>query len=323
MAVELIRQIEQDLEVKLPLEYFAGLGVAEFVTQLLLIVEGKLFAEPSAPEGLPEYGEGHLPEEQNPKNNQDNRALAVQRWLLCPPNRQAHLRLFCFPYAGGGASIFRTWGDSLPAEIQVCPIQLPGREDRLGEAALTRLSTLIKTLLPLLKPELDVPFALFGHSLGGLVCFELVRELRKQGLPLPAHLLISGCRPPQTPDQSPPIHRLADHQFIEALHRLNGTPEEVLQNTELMQLLLPGLRADFALLETYFYATQPPLACPISVFGGLEDTQVTPDQLKGWQEQTEADFSLTLLPGDHFFLRQSKNELLSAIAQVTDQPVFS
>jgi acyl transferase domain-containing protein/pimeloyl-ACP methyl ester carboxylesterase len=323
MAVELIRQIEQDLEVKLPLEYFAGLSVAEFVTQLLLIVEGKLFAEPSAPEGLPQHGQGHLLEEENPKNNQDNRASTVQRWLPCPPNRQAHLRIFCFPYAGGGASIFRTWGDSLPAEIQVCPIQLPGREDRLGEAALTRLSTLIKTLLPLLKPELDVPFALFGHSLGGLVCFELVRELRKQGLPLPAHLLISGCRPPQTPDQNPPIHRLADHQFLEALHRLNGTPAEVLQNTELMQLLLPGLRADFALLETYFYATQPPLACPISVFGGLEDTQVTPDQLTGWQEQTEADFSLTLLPGDHFFLRQSKNELLSAIAQVIDQPVFS
>jgi acyl transferase domain-containing protein/surfactin synthase thioesterase subunit len=298
MAVELIRRIEKDLEVTLPLEYFASLSVAQFVTQLLLIVEGKLFADPAA-------GGDRSSSQQN-----------AHLWITRPhPRSQARLRLFCFAYAGAGASMFRAWSEDLPAEIEVCPIQLPGREDRFGEPPLTRLSTLIQRLVPLLDQELQIPFALFGHSLGGLICFELARELRKQNLPCPVHLLVSGCRAPQIPDLDLPIHRLDDPQFLEALRRLNGTPEEVLKNPELMRLFLPALRADFALLETYFYATQAPLACPISVFGGAQDSKVSQAQLAAWRDQTLADFTLTMFPGDHFFLHTAQPLLLPAIAE--------
>jgi acyl transferase domain-containing protein/surfactin synthase thioesterase subunit len=308
MAVELIRRIEQDLEVVLPLEYFASLSVDQFVTQLLLIVEGKLFADP-------------VPE--SPDGDRNVAQQSAHVWITRPhPRPAARLRLFCFPYAGAGASVFRPWSEMLPAEIEVCPIQLPGREARFGEPPLTRLAILIQTLVPLIRADLETPFALFGHSLGGLICFELARELRKQNLPSPVQLLVSGCRAPQIPDLDLPIHRLEDAQFIEALRRLKGTPEEVLQNPELMRLFLPALRADFALLETYFYTTQPPLACPIAAFGGAEDAKVNQAQLAAWRDQTGGDFTLTLFPGDHFFLHTAQQELLMAIAQEIRRPVL-
>ncbi len=307
MAVELIRRIEKDLEVVLPLEYFASLSVDQFVTQLLLIVEGKLFAEPT-----PEGNHGAAPAEQH-----------ADLWITRPHSRpSARLRLFCFPYAGAGASVFRPWSEGLPAEIEVCPIQLPGREARFGEPPLTRLGTLVQTLVPLLRAELETPFALFGHSLGALICFELARELRKQNLPSPIQLLVSGCRAPQIPDLDLPIHRLEDAQFLDALRRWQGTPEEVLQNPELISLFLPALRADFALLETYFYSSQPPLACPIAAFGGAEDSKVSQAQLAAWRDQTVGNFSLTMFPGDHFFVRTAQPELLAAIAQEIQKPVL-
>ena len=123
---------------------------------------------------------------------------------------QTCFRLFCFPYAGGGASIFRTWPERLPPDIEVCAIQLPGREDRFGEPTFENLSSVIDVLADVLCPYTDFPFAFFGHSLGALISFELTRRLRRQKTPCPMQLFVSGHRAPQIPDPDPPIHQLPD-----------------------------------------------------------------------------------------------------------------
>ncbi len=237
-------------------------------------------------------------------------------WVMCPkPNPQANLRLFCFPYAGGGALSFRTWPNGLPTTVEVCAVELPGRGTRMRLAPFTRLEPLVEALAQALLPYLDKPFALFGHSMGGLVSFELARLLRREYGLLPVHLFVSGRRAPQVPDPDPPIHALPEPAFKEELRRLNGTPEAVLENKELMQLLIPILRADFAVLETYVYATEPPLECPITAFGGLQDCKVSCDRLEAWRNQTSASFALQMLPGDHFFLNSAQALLLQSLTR--------
>lgn len=231
------------------------------------------------------------------------------------PNPQASLRLFCFPYAGGAALTFRTWSNSLPMAFEVCPVELPGRGKRITSAPFTRLQPLVQAIAQALLPHLDKPFAFFGHSMGGLVSFELARLLRKKYGLNPAHLFVSGYRAPQVPDPDPPIRALPEPEFLEELRRLNGTPEAVLENAELMQLLLPALRADFAAIETYVYTPESPLDCPITAFGGLQDREVSCDDLKAWREQTNAAFSLKMLPGDHFFLHSAQPLLLQSLSQ--------
>ncbi len=231
------------------------------------------------------------------------------------PNPQASLRLFCFPYAGGAALTFRTWHNSLPIAIEICPVELPGRGNRITSVPFTRLQLLVQAIAIAILPYLDKTFAFFGHSMGGLVSFELARLLRKNYGKSPVHLFVSGYRAPQVDDPDPPIHALPEPEFLEELRRLNGTPEVVLENTELMQMLLPALRADFAVIETYAYTPEPPLDCPITAFGGLQDQEVSCDDLKAWIEQTNAAFSLHTLPGDHFFLQSAQPLLLQSLSQ--------
>lgn len=237
-------------------------------------------------------------------------------WVNCPqPNPQASLRLFCFPYAGGGTHQFRTWAESLPQTVEVCPVELPGRGTQMRSAPLTRLETLVQAIAPTLIPHLDKPFAFFGHSLGGLVCFELARLLRREYALHPVHLFVSASCAPQVANSDPPIHALPEPEFLEELRRLNGTPASVLENAELMQILLPVLRADFALLETYVYTNEPLLECPIAAFGGWQDREVSREELEAWREQTTASFSLKMLPGDHFFIHSAQPLLLYSLAQ--------
>jgi medium-chain acyl-[acyl-carrier-protein] hydrolase len=240
----------------------------------------------------------------------------VDPWIqFWQPKPQAQLRLFCFPYAGGGASIFRTWSETLPPQIEICPVQLPGRESRLLEAPFSQLFSLIEPLAQALLPYLDMPCAFFGHSMGALISFELVRYLRQQHGLSPVHLFVSARRAPQLIAPDPPIHHLPEPQFVEELRRLKGTPEEVLQTAELLQLLIPFLRADFAMCETYLYTPEEPLACPISVFGGLQDDEVSRDMLTAWREQTRGSFKLRFFVGDHFFLHAARASLFQALLQ--------
>ncbi|MEW6496027.1 MAG: thioesterase II family protein [Cyanobacteriota bacterium] len=245
--------------------------------------------------------------------------LTFNRWVTCSePNPQATLRLFCFHYAGGGAAIFRTWSDSLPGSVEVCAIELPGRGTRLMESPFTHIEPLVQNLASALLPYLDKPFAFFGHSMGGLISFELTRLLRREYNLSPVHLFVSGHRAPQIPDSDPPIHNLPESAFLEELRHLNGTPTAVLENAELMQLFLPTLRADFSVVETYAYRPEPPLQCPITVFGGLQDLEASCDELEAWREQTNNSFVLQMFPGDHFFLQSAQQLVLQSLSQALD-----
>lgn len=237
-------------------------------------------------------------------------------WIICPrPNPQALVRLFCFPYAGGSSLIFRSWSNNLPITVEVCALEFPGRGNQMSSVPFTRLEPLVSVIAATLVPHLDKPFAFFGHSMGGLVSFEVTRLLRSEYGLSPVHLFVSARRPPQIPNPNPPIHTLLEAEFVEELRRLKGTPEAVLQNVELMQLLIPTLRADFAVLETYTYAPEAPLECPIVAFGGLQDQEVNIQELEAWRQQTIASFSLQMLPGNHFFIHSAQPLLLQSIAR--------
>lgn len=238
-------------------------------------------------------------------------------WLaFVKPKPQAALRLFCFPYSGGGASMFRTWSEGLPVTIEACPVQLPGRETRLRESPFTQMSSLVEAAAQALLPYLDKPFVFFGHSVGALICFDLARYLRQRHGLLPVHLFVSGRGAPQIPDPDPPAHALAEPEFIEHIRRYDGTSEEVLKNPELLKVFLPILRADFAINETYVYVNEAPLACPISAFGGLQECKEHyRTHLKDWRMQTTSRFSVQMFQGGHFFIHSARSLLLEAISK--------
>lgn len=227
---------------------------------------------------------------------------------------RAGVRLFCFPYAGGAASIFRSWSSKLPPTVEVCPVHLPGRAHRIAEPAYVSLPPLVEAVARALAPHLDRPFAFFGHSMGALIGFELARHLRGRGGPQPEHLFVSACRAPQIPRTQPPTYQLPEAEFVEELQRLNGTPREVFGHPELLKLMLPILRADFAVCQTYEYVPAPPLDCAIAAFGGLDDPDISAEDIRAWGAQTVNRFGARMLPGDHFFLHTAEWMLLAALA---------
>jgi medium-chain acyl-[acyl-carrier-protein] hydrolase len=164
-------------------------------------------------------------------------------------------------------------------------------------------------------PHLERPFAFFGHSLGALVSFELARFLRREYAIRLVHLFVSSHSAPQIPDREPPIHDLPAPDFVEKIRSLDGMPEKVLENGELMALIIPILRADFSMCETYVYQDAEPLDCPISALGGLYDRYVSRADLEAWREQTSAAFSARMFPGGHFYLNRERPLLLRALAQ--------
>ena len=228
----------------------------------------------------------------------DNRWIAYRK-----PNPAARLRLFCFHYAGGGASVFRDWQGAVPSAIEICPVQLPGRESRLRDPALTRVGPIIDALPGVMEHLFDLPFAFFGHSMGAILSHELALRLRSLGKPMPVHLLLSARRAPHRPEKDKPIHDLPEEEFKHELRQLEGTPEAVLEHPELMELLSPLLRADFAVCETHEYQPAEPLTIPISVFGGLGDHKVDRQDLEEWRQYTTGPFKMRMFDGNHFFLQ--------------------
>lgn len=244
-------------------------------------------------------------------------AVPATPWLTWPKSKpRATLRLFCFPYAGGGALAFRNWSDYLPMNVEVCPVQLPGRETRIKESALTRVSPMVQAIAEVIRPCLDVPFACFGHSMGALIAFELARELRGKYGVQPLKLYVSGRVAPHLPLlRTPLLHDLPELEFMDALRHLKGTPEAVLENEALMALVMPLLRADFAVNEVYRYSAQPRLDCPILAMGGLHDSEAGREQLEAWRQHTSASFELRMFPGDHFYLNTTQPLLLQVLSQ--------
>ena len=228
--------------------------------------------------------------------------------------KDAPLRLFCFPYAGGGVTAFRAWPEYLPHNLEVQTLELPGRETQLRLPSFLRVEPLVRAIADALKDYMDRPFAFFGHSMGALVSFELARLLRREHATEPRALFVSGRRPPQLPIE-PPTYDLPEPEFIEELRRMGGTPEEVLNHPELLTLLLPTLRSDFELCQTYSYTEEPPFSFPITAFGGLNDQFVPREEMDKWREQTTGPFQLRMFPGDHFFLHSSQALLLQMLSR--------
>ena len=233
------------------------------------------------------------------------------------PRPDASVRLFCLPSAGSGASSYRDWANELPAHIEVLPIQPPGREDRFVEEPLRRMDDLVGSLIDSLRPFLtDLPFAFFGHSLGGIVALEVTRGLSRRQGPLPCHLIISARPAPHLRLRRVPVAQLSSEELTEWLRHVHGTSEIVLQSREMMDLLLPAMRADLEIDDTYRSAPDPVLACPLTVLGGLRDEEARPEELKEWERYTSCSFTLRLVEGDHFFpFNEARSSALAAVEE--------
>ena len=226
----------------------------------------------------------------------------------------ARCRLFCLPHSGSGAFQFASWKNSLPEALDICPIQLPGRENRLRESSFTRIQTTAENLASELNPYLDRPYILYGYSLGALIAFELGRELRRQKIQLPLALYALARRAPHLPQNDAPVHHLPDDLFVaEVARRYGGMPAIILQDAEFMKLLIPALRADFTALETYLYQEEDPLDCPIYAFGGNFDSTANENDMKAWRTHTSSGFELKMFAGDHFFIRTNQESIFRSI----------
>jgi surfactin synthase thioesterase subunit len=225
-------------------------------------------------------------------------------------------RLFCLPYAGGGAGAFAGWQQRLPG---VCPVRLPGRESRSAEASFDRMAPLVEALAAAIAQYLDRPFAFFGHSMGAAVAFELARQLRRLGLPQPCLLIASAARAPQFRRDYVPPPPPSQPEFLAELRRLEGLPSAALENQALLAAILPALTADAALYRNYVYAEDPPLGCAIRAYGGSDDPNVRPVHLEGWASQTGASFAMRLFTGGHFFLHAGQEAVFDALARDLEQ----
>lgn len=237
-------------------------------------------------------------------------------WLH-PWSRRADGRanLFCFGYAGGSASIFRPWPAGLPAGLNLWAAQLPGRGNRLHEAPIASIPILVEALVAALRPHLGQPFALFGHSMGAVLAFEVARHLAENEGALPFHLFVSARRPPRMAGLDSPLHSLPDHEFVQEIdRRYGGIPAEIRQSPEVLALLLPALRADIAALETFLPAPRAPLSCPISAFGGMQDRRAPRDHLEAWRAETKGPFRIRCFAGGHFYLDARRDEVLADLS---------
>lgn len=244
-------------------------------------------------------------------------AMTDSRWFVRQPNPQARTRLVCVPHAGGGASAFREWGAEF-SSIEVLAAQLPGRECRFGEPLQSSIAPLVSNLADALGPWRDREFALFGHSMGALIAFELARELRRRGGLQPTALIVSGHAAPQLERTRRPLHGLSDAEFVGEIRRLGGTPAEVLENDELMALLLPRLRADFAVCDTYGFGDDAPLTCSVLAFAGRADSRVDRPGLEAWRCHTTGRFASRWFEGGHFYPLESRDALLAALRRELD-----
>ncbi len=234
-------------------------------------------------------------------------------WIQTRPLPGARLRLFCFPFAGGSAGSFMPWFAKLAPSIQLCAIQLPGRGARFGEPPLDDFAQLLEQLGQVIARHDDRPYAFFGHSLGALVAFELAHHCVRRGLASPRHLFVSASGAPRHRVGAPRYHLLSDGELLGKLRDYAGTPPEVLANQELMTLLLPAIRADFALLSRYRYQQRPRLDVPMSVLAGHDDAHVGRETLHDWQMETRAGCELHGFEGGHFFAFEQPEQVVELV----------
>lgn len=224
------------------------------------------------------------------------------------------LTLFAFPCAGASAAMYLRWRRRLPSWVQIQPVELPGRGGRLHEAPEKTFEALTDRLSDEIEMHASHRYAFFGHSMGGLLAFEVTQRLRARQVPLPMALLASACAAPARQDWRRYANKNTDASLIADLHKQNGTPQEVFDSSELLAMTLSLLRADYHICASFRYLRQLPLPIPIHVFGGRDD-EIHESKLEAWQPETEVDFSLDLFEGGHFFLRQHETAFLSILVQ--------
>jgi surfactin synthase thioesterase subunit len=239
-------------------------------------------------------------------------------WLACRLRRpEAPVRLFCFPHSGGSVGEYVRWADLLPG-VEVWGVQLPGRGARAEEAPFTRVDALVDTLVGAV--DFGTRFAFFGHSLGALVAFETARRLRERGRPPPEWLFLSAAPAPQLPPRGIPASHLDEDGLLTALEPTYGElAVELREDPELRELILPGLRADLLLVESYRHEARAPLDSGMTVLGGTRD-DLTRDALEAWRVHATGPFQLHLLPGGHFYLREQRDTLLRLVAETLSSP---
>ena len=240
-------------------------------------------------------------------------------WFTAGTNPTGAMRLFLFPFAGGNASTFLPWQGLLGPRLELRIARLPGRGARLFEPPVAEMDELVARLTRAVTSLADRPFAFFGHSLGALVAFEVARQLRRAHRPGPVGLWVSGAEGPQTRAPRRRLHDLPDADLIEGLREYAGTPPEMLDDREMMELLLPGLRADFALNERYSYRPEPPLDLPIHVLLGDADPYVEPERAAGWALETSRPVRQYVYPGAHFFLYDHQRSITALLADAAAQ----
>jgi len=243
--------------------------------------------------------------------NPSDKKLALERWCR---GSQPGCRLICFTHAGAGAAAYQPWPALLPDNVEVCAIRLPGRERLISEQPFHSMVPLVDWVRNLIQPLLSCPFVVFGHSFGALVAFEIARSLRRHALPEPSHLLVSGHRAPHLPRTEPKVAAWPDTEFSAYVERMDGMSAAVLAHPELRTLVLPTLRADFAVIESYEYSPEPPLGIPVRAFGGAHDPLVPVRDLAPWNTHTRGPFMSRVFPGGHFYLHEQRDALLREIA---------
>jgi len=243
------------------------------------------------------------------------RKLNAAKWFpSAAAATEARLRLFAFPHAGGGVSAFANWQEQLPADVGLIPVRYPGRESRTNEPLLASMEELVRSAADAIGPLLNRPFAFFGHSMGAAVAFELARYLRRHGKPAPSALFVAGARAPRYRLNWKPPAKPSESEFLAELRRLEGVPEEVLENEELTRILLPVLAADTALYRNYVYHDEPPLECSIYVYGGASDPNVAREHLESWRTHSKLETTVKMFEGGHFFLQSNREQFLAELA---------
>ncbi|SEG86407.1 Thioesterase domain-containing protein [Thermomonospora echinospora] len=233
------------------------------------------------------------------------------------PRPQAALRLICLPHGGGGASFFAGWAGALPAWAELVAVQYPGREDRFGDPFPGDLHDLVRGLADDVEPLTGRPYALFGHSMGATVAYELAHELLGRGRPAPVHLLVSGREAPHD-ERGGRVHLLDDDGLAAELARLGGTAPEVLRDAGLRSVILRYVREDYGLIETYRPRRRPPLACPVTVLLGDRDPDLTVAEAGRWRWATHGPAEVRVFPGDHFYLVPQRDAVLATLRRVLD-----
>lgn len=240
----------------------------------------------------------------------------ASRWFYTPrPLSRPRLRLFCFPYAAGSPTMFRDWPALLPDTVEMQAVTLPGRGAQAEERAVSDLTALARRVADAVRAQSDARFAFFGHSMGALLAFETARELRRRGAALPVHLFLSACHAAHRFGEGRiMVENMSDGEFVQHLARLAGTPEEVLNDRALMQILLPTLKADFLALDRWRYVPDRPFSVPITAIAGREDAEVRAEKVREWEQHTSADFNFTTVAGNHFFVETAGPNVVTIIA---------